>query len=306
MPDYEYPGPSVQRALAVVSTFAPSTDVLTSVRRLLDECDAVVLSDDGSPSGSDVLDMAEALGAMVVRAERNNGIAFTLNKGIAAGLAAYPETALLVTMDQDSILEPGYIDMARRAYIAAQAVELQVGMLTPDCITGLPRRRRASRRGVALSGEPIQSGLVIPTDAWRRLGPFREDLFIDGVDSEYFLRADDAGLLAVVATGSTITHALGTMTEARILGRKIMVGGRSVSVRTAATWRYYFIMRNRIHLVRSYGARHPWWAAKGVLADYRHLAIVSALAPGRGPRISMALRGLRAGLAGVTGRGPRP
>lgn len=305
MPENDSFGRTSTETLAVVSTYAPTVDLLTGVKRLLDECAFVLVSDDGSPSGSEVLDGAEALGATVLRATSNCGIAATLNRGIAAGLDAHPGVTFVITMDQDSVLETGYVEAVTRAHERARAVGLQVGMLTPDRISGIPRRRRAPRRGIALSGEPIQSGLAIPVDAWARLGPLREDFFIDGVDSEYFLRADDAGLLAVVATDAVITHLLGTMTRAQILGRPLAVRGRPIRVRTATHWRYYFIMRNRIHLVRTYGARHPWWAIKGLLADYRHLVLVSVLAPGRRARIAMAVHGVRAGLAGVTGPGPR-
>jgi rhamnosyltransferase len=291
--------------LAVVSTYAPTTALLTGVKRLLDECTFVIMSDDGSPSGSEVLDEAEALGATVIRTTRNSGIAAALNRGISAGLDAHPDVAFVITMDQDSVLESGYVEAVILAHRRARRAGLEVGMLTPDRITGIPRRRSASRRDIALSGEPIQSGLALPVDAWMRLGPLREDLFIDGVDSEYFLRAHDAGLLAVVATNSVITHNLGTMNQAQLFGRPLTVKGRPIRVRTAAHWRYYFIMRNRILLIRSYGARHPWWAVKGLLADYRHLLLVSVLAPGRGARISMAVRGVRAGLEGVTGPGLR-
>lgn len=306
MPETDSPDRVVPPVLAVVSTYNPGTALVDSVERLLDECTWVVVSDDGSSRSSDTLfERCELLGATVLRPGSNSGIAAALNRGIEQGLSAHPGTQLILTMDQDSTLDPGYADAVRRAQASARAAGVPVGMLTPDRIAGLPRRSRGSRRGIALSGEPIQSGLVIPVEAWTALGPLREDLFIDGVDSEYFLRAAEAGMHAVVATGAGISHQLGTMTTAVLFGRPLTLGRRAIRVRTAASWRYYFIFRNRIHLVRDHGARHPWWAVKGVLADLRHLAIVTLLAPGRRARITMACRGLREGAAGVVGPGPR-
>lgn len=306
MPENEFPDGSAPAVLAVVSTYNPGVPLIDGVRRLLQECTWVVISDDGSSRTSDALfEECEVLGAAVLRTGTNRGIAAALNRGIDEGLSAHSEAQLVLTMDQDSRLDPGYVDAVLEAWKAARAAGVPVGMLTPDRIAGLPRRSRGSRRGIALSGEPIQSGLVIPVEAWNTLGPLREELFIDGVDSEYFLRAARAGLHAVVATGAGIRHELGTMTPVALFGRPLSLGHRTISVRTAASWRYYFIFRNRIHLVREYGARQPWWALKGVLADLRHLTIVTLLAPGRLARIAMVSKGVRDGFAGVVGPGPR-
>ncbi len=305
MPEDERRAGSDHLALAVVSTFNPGKPLVANVQVLLSECAWVVVSDDGSTTGLDVLEECGSLGATVLRPGVNGGIARALNTGVAAGLAAHPETDLILTMDQDSALEPGDVVAVSRAYDRARAAGISVGMLTPDRIAGLPRRRRRTRRGVVLSGEPLQSGLVVPVTVWRLLGPLLEDLFIDGVDSEYFLRAGDAGLAAVVASGADIVHSLGTMTTADVFGRPLAVGPRAIEVRVAASWRYYFIVRNRVRLVRSYGSRNALWSLGRVLADCRHIVLVTMLAPGRGARLAMALRGLRDGLAGVTGPGPR-
>jgi rhamnosyltransferase len=82
----------------------------------------------------------------------------------------------------------------------------------------------------------------------------------------------------------------------------IVVRGRPVEVRTAASWRYYYLFRNRLLLARSYGRRHLWWAVKGFLADYRHLAIVTILAPGRWQRVAAACAGIADGVAGNSGK----
>jgi rhamnosyltransferase len=129
----------------------------------------------------------------------------------------------------------------------------------------------------------------------------RGDLFIDGVDSEYFLRCLSAGLRTVIAPDAALGHSLGSMTQASVFGLDLVFTGRPFLVRTAASWRYYYIFRNRVLLTREYGRMHPVWALKGILADYRHLAIVTVLASGRWDRICSALAGVFDGLAGRTG-----
>jgi rhamnosyltransferase len=160
---------------------------------------------------------------------------------------------------------------------------------------------RGAVNGVVLGKEPIQSGLMLTTEALDDLGAFREELFIDLVDTEFYLRATDAGWPTVLADAE-FDHSLGTFVEARIFGRTIPLRGKPLKVRIAASWRYYYIFRNRILVSRQYARRHPVWAASGYWTDFRHLALVTALAPGRLARLNAALAGVKDGIRGRTGK----
>lgn len=287
---------------AVVSTYNPDTGVVTRCTALMEQVDHVVVVDDGSPNDSGaILATLEGLGAQVVRMEHNSGIASALNAGIRAARENTRKPEFILTMDQDSLLEPGYIAKLLAAYAAAKGDGVAVGMVAPGSISGLPTRRRGTLKNSILGGEPIQSGLLIPAATLDSIGLMRDELFIDGVDTEFYLRARDAGMESVLAADARLEHALGSMDDASLFGIKIAPGGRPLRVRTAASYRYYYIFRNRLLLVRKYWRTQPVWALKGVLADYRHLAIVTALAPGRGKRLASALAGVRDGLAGASG-----
>lgn len=293
---------------AVISLYNPSDDVVVNCAALIDQVGHVVAVDDGSPEDtSEVLGRLENLGATVVRLQRNSGIASALNAGIRAARAHASNPLFIMTMDQDSRLEPGYTTKLLATYDAAVESSLQVAMVAPGNISGIPTRRRGQVDGTILGGEPIQSGLLIPVATFDSLGLLMDELFIDGVDTEYYLRARQEGQESIVSSDATLEHALGAMVPASILGIKISVLGRTLPVRTAATYRYYYIFRNRLLLVRQYWRTQPGWAFKGILADYRHLAIVTMLAAGRGRRLSSALAGIRDGIKGVTGpRAMRP
>jgi rhamnosyltransferase len=70
----------------------------------------------------------------------------------------------------------------------------------------------------------------------------------------------------------------------------------------AADFRYFYQWRNLVRLLRRHARSHPGWAAHAVWKAVRHLGIVTLLVPGRGPRLSAAVAGLRAGVAGRGGR----
>jgi rhamnosyltransferase len=293
----------VPATAAVVSLFNPTDGVLANAAALLAQVAKVVVVDDGSPlDSSRVLDELASMGCEVVRLSSNSGIAAALNAGISAALAAGPKPDFVLTMDQDSLLDDGYVEALLTAASAARGAGVPVGMVAPGSVRGLPVRRGPVLHGVQLGGEPIQSGLLVPVPVLERLGLLQGSLFIDGVDSEFYLRCRSHGLQVVLAPGASLGHALGSHVPARIFGRNVSLGGRALEIRTAATWRYYYIFRNRILLARQYGRRVPLWTLKGFLADYRHLAIVTLLAPERRARLANAMAGVADGFAGRTGK----
>ncbi|HEY8306571.1 MAG TPA: glycosyltransferase, partial [Lapillicoccus sp.] len=61
--------------IAVVPAYRPGLNLLELVAGLLPQVTQVVVVDDGSPSGQELLDAAAELGAHVVRHDTNRGIA---------------------------------------------------------------------------------------------------------------------------------------------------------------------------------------------------------------------------------------
>lgn len=288
---------------AVVSLFNADEHVLANAAALLAQVSRVVVIDDGSPQDpGPVLRQLEELGCSVKRLPANSGIAAALNAGIAVALASAERPSYILTMDQDSLLDTGYVAALEEAACAAEQAGVRVGMVAPASIRGLPTRRAGVVNGVQLGGEPIQSGLLLPVPVIEELGALQSDLFIDGVDTEYFLRCQSAGFKTVIAPTAALDHSLGSMTPARVFGADLVFRGQPVKVRTAASWRYYYLFRNRILIARRYGNQHLWWAIKGFLADYRHLAIVTLLAPHRLERLASAAAGIADGLVGRSGK----
>jgi rhamnosyltransferase len=290
---------------AIVSVFNPDERLLENAAALLSQVNRVVIVDDGSPQNPQhILQGLRDMGCTVERLDVNSGIAAALNTGIGIAFGTPERPKFILTMDQDSLLDEGYVAALEAAADAAEKAGIRAGLIAPASIRGLPTRRAGQKNGVALGGEPIQSGLLVPVSVIEEIGTFQTELFIDGVDTEFFLRCESAGFKTVIAPKAALNHSLGDMTKARLLGADVSFRGVPLRVRTAATWRYYYLFRNRILLARKYWRGHPWWALKGFLADYRHLAIVTLLAPGRLGRLSAAAAGIAAGVAGKAGQRP--
>jgi len=288
---------------AVVAAFAPGPELVTGVAAALAQVPWVVVVIDQRPvpaPSEAALAECGALGATVVRHDANRGIGAALNTGVAHLRSAVPDLTHVVTLDQDSAIPDGYVaallDRHRRAVVAGVAV----GMVAPGRVGSIVRigGRGTGRQDddVSIGGEPIQSGLLVPVAVLERLGGFDESLFIDGVDTDFYLRARDAGLQCVLAPGVELRHRLGQA----ITGP----GDRELPLLVASTFRYYYQWRNLVALLRAHTRRHPAWALRAVVRAVRHLLIVTVLAPGRRARLREAVAGLRAGLRGDVGRRP--
>ena len=283
------------RVGCVVPVFQPGADLVAGLGSVLPQVDEVVLVLDEAAPGpltEDLLAQCVAAGARVVRHDANRGIGAALNSGVRALAGHAPDFVL--TLDQDSRLDEGYVAELVAAYRSALEHGVRVGMVAPASVESIGRMSARQEGDVLVGGEPIQSGLLVPPAVLEEVGGFDEALFIDGVDTDFYLRALDAGYACVVAPGTRIGHRLGRAHEGPVR--------RGPALVVAADFRYFYQWRNLVRLLRRHGRRHRGWAVHAVWKAVRHLGIVTVLVPGRRPRIAAAAAGLRAGVTGREGR----
>ena len=268
-------GPEENRArvVAVIPAYEAGPNLVDLVRCLSEQVTTVVVVDDGSPTWPDIPQRA----AVVVRHDSNRGIAAALNTGIREALTDADALAVL-TVDQDSQLPARFVRRLLDTWRDAESAGVRVGLVAPQKVTGQPDQRPGR--------PPIQSGQLIPVTTLRRVGDFDERLFIDGVDDDYALRCLDAGLALVVAEGLTIGHRLGATHD-------VTIAGRTVTLTRSAPFRYYYLTRNRLWLVRRNARRHPRWAVAQAFGLLRHLVVVQTLVPDRHARADAVWRGVR-------------
>lgn len=287
-----------------MTAFNPEEGLVTAVAAIADQVDRLIVVDDGSPTlrtsaVQDVYERCRALGAQIAANPENSGIGAALNRGVSRLLSQAPTDGLVITFDQDSTAPEGYVDALLDAYARAVDAGVRPGLVGPGSASGVRSsiKGRTSDASVTYGREPIQSGLLIPAAVLREMGPFDASLFIDGVDTEFFLRVARAGYASIVAPDAVLPHRLGRAYPVRF-------GPLRLEVTVAADFRYYYQQRNLLSLLRRYGLQRPGWAMTAMGKNVRHLAITTVLVPGRRRRWGFALRGLRDGVRGRTGRMP--
>jgi rhamnosyltransferase len=139
----------------------------------------------------------------------------------------------------------------------------------------------------------ISSGTLFNLDAIDKVGQMDESLFIDHVDTEWFLRARSLGMRAYGVCDAVMQHGLGEQTHRITLGRQRNVPQHK-------PFRYYYIFRNSVALYRRGYASALWkWN------DLQRLIMIAVMfGAWKSPRwqnLKMMGKGIWHGLRGVTG-----
>ncbi|MCR5978976.1 glycosyltransferase [Gordonia jinghuaiqii] len=301
--------------VAVIAAFEPSRELLESVEITLQQTDSVIIVDDGSPSLAaspqgavrTVLDECAAAGATVLENPTNQGIAHALNRGVREALARGADTVL--TLDQDTHLGPDYVRRAVDHLALAASLGVTDAMASPAFINDDVAPFWFAEKGLTLAFEPLQSGLVISRGLFEKIGLFDEDLFIDCVETEFYLRARAAGGSALIVPGNRIRHSLGrsaTWTPPRPL-RWMLRGrgaGAAIEFTEDAPFRHYYIARNRSVMYRRYARTEPLWTSASIAKDVIARGRAMLIGTDRLSRVYLTAAGLRAAAKGETGRIP--
>jgi rhamnosyltransferase len=167
---------------------------------------------------------------------KNEGIGYALNRVAEWGINNHYD--FLLTMDQDSDFTKGsmshYLEMIQKTDI--QDVVMYTAML-----------RLVSGDDPAFEGEfreqkiGITSGSIMPLAVFEKIGFFREELFIEGIDLEICWRAKKYNLKVLQVNHVYLNHVVGNRKEQILLGRK-------VHTYNYPPIRLYYSLRNHTYL----------------------------------------------------------
>lgn len=224
--------------MALVVWYKPTDQERDAVRLYEKEVDKVIIVDNSSESHEALADTLSNV--EYVSLGENKGIATALNRGCA--LAMDKGAEWILTMDQDSL----WNQQSVRDYIAeAEQYEEgdKVGIFSPyhDC-DGTPEKH--SRKGRFEKRMTLMcSGNLLRLNAWKAMGGFKDNFFIDLVDDEICCHLWQEGWQVVRLNHICLTHHLGQ-------GVKHLIFKHPYTPHPA--WRYYYIGRNLQRMIQLY------------------------------------------------------
>jgi rhamnosyltransferase len=302
--------PIKSEVCGVVTTYNPDEILLSNLRELLSQISYMIIVDNGSQGES--LRWIASLSSdqvEVIRNPNNLGIATALNQGLRR--ARELGFAWTITLDQDSQPAPELVDHLCATYskiihpeqiciIAPQIFDLDLEKKTYFLRQRLgPLYERAYCHGEILESVTtvITSGSLINLDIYKFLGGFREDFFIDYVDTEFCLRSLSQGYKIIVACQARIDHILGQR-------RKFKFGVFTLYPTFHPPDRWYYMSRNRIPMIRMYAIRFPHWFTYEIIATAYTILRMIVTEDRRREKLRAAWKGTLDGLRGRMGERP--
>ncbi len=290
--------------LAVIVTFNPEQHGLKRVvSSLLDQVGEILIVDNGSTD----LDIGDFENVSIHRNKSNLGLGAAHNIGIKSAIERGYDYVLI--MDQDSLPTSSMTTELLQAHqslsgdhkvSAVGATYWNAETQTPSFFVRfgwLKFKRTYSAKEPCLADFLISSGSLFHVSAVDAIGLMDEELFIDHVDTEWFLRARERGFQAYGVPSALMEHNLGEQSH------RLRIAGRTRHVPQHKPFRYYYIFRNSVALYkRSYVSMLWKWN------DLQRLGMIFFMfALLKGPRLQnakMMCLGFWHGLLGKLG--PKP
>jgi rhamnosyltransferase len=259
---------------AVVTTFNPDPGWPERLEAVAAAVESFVVADDHSDAAR--LEMVSTVvrrhGGHVIQNERKVGHAGVVNQGVRWAFDQGFQWALV--FDDDTLPGADIASELLRVYRLASTVGATavVGANYLDPKTGRLILKSDPTRPVEWVAlrTVITSGSLIEREAFRAIGPFREEFFVASTDEEFCLRARSMGYQVVMSIKPLMVHSIGAKTIHRIAGLTVCTTNHTAK-------RRYFMVRNSVTLMREYLFREPKWVVAtfcGLLLDAVVVALV--------------------------------
>ena len=277
----------------VVITYLPSDGIADRLAAIIEQVDVLAIVDNSASLALDasVEHLASELGVHCISNAQNLGIATALNQGVV--FAAAHGADWVVFFDQDS--KP--IEAFRQEFESVwtnyrEATPL--GIVGCNYVIGGTAMSRFPTDSVDpenyfLTDSVITSGSAYQMAMLSKLGPFKDEFFIDGVDIEYCWRALTNGYRVCRTKKPLLEHALGTPTYHKFLGHRLGTSNHRA-------FRRYFMMRNAVLIFREYFFRLPRLSLHLLGVQLKWAILLFAFETDKRRKLSLALRGLWHGL----------
>jgi len=231
------------KLLGIVILYYPPKDVITNIASYIDVLNELILWDN-TPGGGRI-DSPGKGNIRQMGINENVGIGTALNEAVKYATAN--GFTHLLTMDQDSCFVgeecKKYIDIIKQANLQA--------IFSPNCLIH-GQKSYEEQTSFIETEATMTSGSIYPVDIFDKIGLFREDFFIDAIDTEFCLRAKQNGILTQIVSSIHLIHCVGNKP------RKHNILWKTLSSTEHSHIRLYYIIRNGLISKKLYPYTEHW------------------------------------------------
>lgn len=273
---------NTKKIIASIITYNPDLKLLyRNIYSIYSQVEYIVIIDNASDNIEYIKKIALKITNNIefICNDVNQGIAKALNQ--AAEFASDNNYDALLTLDQDSVVEDGFVDELVKGFFSYDiaiscpvVVDRNIGVVM-----------QGSKNKSTFQKQCITSGSLNIVKRIIKVGGFDEEMFIDGVDFEFCKRVKRAGYEIYCPSKAILYHSIGN-------GKQFKFGPIRVYVLNHSPLRKYYRSRNTIYVSKKY--KESLFIA--LIKDLYLLFITIAFEKEKGKKCLSIIYGIRDGI----------
>jgi len=227
-----------------VILYNPQGDIIKNINSYLDQIDYLLIMDNSPEKNYKISNYYENSNKVEYLFNNENlGIAKALN--IAAENAISLGYNYLLTMDQDSYFESSFLEKINRELFSQN----DIGIITPFHKNKFESQKPTKFDLIELRFVKT-SGNLLSLKAYREIGPFNENFFIDYVDIEYNFRMIKKGYKILQIQSLILNHNEANLSRNKFIWRDVYPWNHSPE-------RWYYKVRNLLYFRKDFKSFDP-------------------------------------------------
>jgi rhamnosyltransferase len=250
-----------RKVCAIIVTWNSGDEIYKSLPAIADQVAKIVVVDNGSrPDQLAVVEDAvkKFQNAALIKNQRNEGIASALNRG--AEYALKNKYDWIITLDDAAKPEKNLVEKLFSAYDSLSPQDQEkTAVIAPNYANLKGPVYPAGAAHFTITA--VQTGQLVKTAVWKKIGGYKEDLFITWVDHEFCFRLLRAGYKTLLVPSAILEETAGTNPVVKsVLWKKFVVPNYSPN-------RYYYMYRNSFYIYKNYWRLVPRWLLKNFMSE---------------------------------------
>ena len=224
---------STLKIAGVVILYNPKDEDIKNIDSYIEDLDILYVIDNSSKINRDRIPKNAKI--EYIFNNKNLGIAEPLNK--AASLARKEGYEWLLTMDQDTKFKEGILQKMKETIQNTNCNN--IGIVTPWHNTKLKIKK--SHKKIDYPLDVMTSGNLVNLSIHKKIGGFKDWLFIDGVDIEYCLNLAKNNYKVMRLNTLEIDHNLGDIVYKKFLLKDLLITNHTAMRRYYQCRNYHYI-----------------------------------------------------------------
>lgn len=285
----KYSPPAYTDVALVVITYNPSEQCVQNIADASRQFCKCFVADNSDPHAQALSYLRETSHIEIISNNENLGLAAALNE--LANMALERGFGWIVTTDQDTLLLPNFLQEMLSSKNPYPANLAAVGCNYRHDAKAGARFKPSPQPRFKEKATVITSGCLTNLGAWKTIGGFNTDFFIDAIDHDFCLRLRKAGFAVGLNPRVLMHHEIGENSDSKY---------RSyfVSPHQHPSWRNYTSARNTTYTMRHHFPREARWCLKRSLSLTLELVAIFIFADKKIERARAFFKGIRHGWAG--------